>query len=227
MPDGLIDIIDALDADALRKKLLDFFGGFGYLNVGGSNWYEQHGMSGLKTAVVGIGAIDTVVVVVAAGMVDFSTLEANTDKSSPAAIIDVDAMAASAGTSSDFKFKLFISKSNVSDSFASVLSFDMNFFELTTFWRFVGMGGAVDVEAITSHSTLPFLRCPSDTFVDFSFLPYDMDALLVVVWRSLFSLHTSVVSDELHAVDCFSNFDFVWDVVAYICVNINQKSKPS
>lgn len=54
-----------------------------------------------------------------------------------------------------------------------------------------------------------------------------MGALLVVVWRSLFSLHTSVVSDELHAVDCFSDFNFVWDVVAYICNNINQKSKPS
>lgn len=172
-------------------------------------------------AVVGIDAIDTpvavgVVVVVAAGIVDFST---NTDKSAPpAAIIDVDAIAASAGTASDFKFKLFISKSNVSDSFASILSLDMNFLVLTTFWRFVGMGGAVDVDAITSHSTLPFLRWPSETFVDFSFLPYDMDALLVVVWRSLFSLHTSVVSDELHAVDCFSDFDFVWDVVAYIYI---------
>lgn len=181
-------------------------------------------MSGLNTAAVGIGAIETVVVVVADGIVVFSM---NTDKSSAAAIIEVDAMAASPGTSSDFKFKLFISKSNVSDSFASALSLDMNFFVVTTFWRLVGMGAAVDVDAITSHSTLPFLRCPSETFDDFSFLPYDMDALLVVVWRSLFSLHTSVVSDELHAVDCFSDFDFVWDVVAYVCMyNTNQKSKP-
>lgn len=135
-------------------------------------------------------------------------------------------MAANAGTSSDFKFKLFISKSNISDdSFASDFSFDINFFVPITFWRFVGIGGAVDVDAITSHSTLPFLRCPNDTFVDFSFLPYDIDALLVVVWRSLFSLHTSVVSDELHAVDDFNDFDFVWHVVAYICSDINQKSK--
>jgi len=57
--------------------------------------------------------------------------------------------------------------------------------------------------------TLPFLRPNDIDVVDFSFLPYDMDGLLV----ALFSLHTSVVSGELHAVDDFRDFDFV---VAYI-----------
>lgn len=109
----------------------------------------------------------------------------NADRSSKAVIA---VFGVEAGTSSDFKFKLFVvvtSKSNADDSFVSILSLPpppplLNFLLTTIFWRFVGIGVTVDVDAITSHNALPFLR-PNDTVVDFSFLPYDIDDLLVVL----------------------------------------------
>lgn len=55
-----------------------------------------------------------------------------------------------------------------------------------------------DDVGITSHSTLPFFRANSS--VDgFSFLPYDVVCLVLVVTRPLFSLEMSVVSWEQHA----------------------------
>lgn len=194
--DGLISI-DDVDADDLRRKLPDFFDAFGYLNGlndadgCGSIWYEQHGISGLNE-VVGWSM--------------------NADRSSAAAIVG---FGVAVGTSSDFKFKLlmaFMSKFCAVSFVSAFISPPVNFLFTTTFWRFVGIGGAVDVDAITSHNTFPFFR-PNDTVVDFSFLPYDMDGLLVVR-RSLFSLHTSGVSGELHAVDDFRDFNFVWDALA-------------
>lgn len=83
-----------------------------------------------------------------------------------------------AGASSDFKFKLLMAVISGSESFVSILSLPLNFLLATTFWRFVGIGVAVDVDAITSHKTLPFFRL-NEPLIDFSFLPYEMGLLVV------------------------------------------------
>lgn len=56
-----------------------------------------------------------------------------------------------------------------------------------------------DDVGITSQSILPFLR--ANRSVDgFSFLPYDVVCLVLVVTRPLFSLEMSGVSWEQHAL---------------------------
>lgn len=187
--DWLISI-DWVGADDLRRKFPAFFGAFGYLNGlndddgCGSVWYEQHGTFGSNE-------VD-----------GWSNDDRSSDGESVPLAVTVD-------KSSDFKFNAMAALTSLSTakSFTSVLSTVANFLVAATFCRFIGIGGAADVDAITSHNTLPFFR-PSDRLADFSFLPYDFDVLLVK-WRSLFSLHTSLVSGELHAEDDF--FGFVWD----------------
>lgn len=174
--------MDDVDADDLRRKLLaiGFFGAFGNLNGlnvvddCGSNWYEQHGTSGSNGELA----------------VGWSINADNSTSDTETAVFGV----LFTGTiSSDFKFKfvmafMFNSRPPVTLlSFGSIFSAPplppplpppptlpppttVNFLLTTTFCRLVGIGAVVDVDAITSHKTLPFFR-PNDTLADFSFLP--------------------------------------------------------
>lgn len=199
---------DDVDADDFRRKLLDdFFGTFGYLNGlndddgCGSIWYEQQGRFGSN---------------------EVAGWSMNADRSSKAVIA---VFGVEAGTSSDFKFKLFVvvtSKSNADDSFVSILSLYHCRRRRRHCWTFcwpplfdVSLVLVLRLMLMRSHRITLYLFCVLTIPLSiFPFFPYDIDDLLVVLWRSLFSLHTSAVSGELHAVDVFSDFDFVWDVVA-------------
>lgn len=118
-------------------------------------------------------------------------------------------MSCLSSSSAHVPFRTSVFESLDVDSWA--LSSQMaSFFVSTTFGRLLGIGCTWamspnfadeddDDVGITSHNTFPFLRARSS--VDgFSFLPYDVGSLVLVVTRPLFSLEMSVVSWEQHAL---------------------------
>lgn len=164
------------------------------VDVCGNIWCEQHGTSGSN---VGVAAVPM------KGILFMSAIGNSILRSSSTHFLE------SAPESLAFDSRVFSSVA-------------INFLLSTTFGRLFGIGCACmtslnfdDVVGITSHRTLPFLRANSN--VDgFSFLPYDVVCLVLVVTRPLFSLEMSVVNWEQHALVLFKYRDFVWFDTTYM-----------